>query len=298
MKITVETGDPRELVLLELNARYMRHEQYQQLVSNLRRDQALTSTPFVWLNPDTGQKIVLSGNHRVKAAQEAGLEEIHWLQTADALPEGQRLGIQLSHNSIVGEDDLAILKTLYERIDELDWRDYAGLDDATLELLADLDSPSIGEANLSFQTLAIVFLPDDLKEAQDVLSEALALSASADAAWVAQLRQYDQIMASLDLASKSYDVTNVATALGVILKTFTDNAANLADGWLDHDTGEARHHGMAPLLTLFHTDAIPAAAAATVERALQQAVARGDVPSEHRHRMLEQWARTYLDTPA
>ncbi|MYX39015.1 MULTISPECIES: hypothetical protein [unclassified Streptomyces] len=298
MKISVQSGDPRDLTLLELNARYMRHEQFQQLVGNVRRDGALTSTPFVWFNQETGQRIVLSGNHRVKAAVEAGLEEIHWLETDEELPEGQRLGIQISHNSIVGEDDLAILKTLYERIDELDWREYAGIDDATLELLADLDSPSISEANLTFQTLAIVFLPDDLKAAQDVIRDALALSSSADAVWVAQLRQYDQVMAGLDLASKSHDVTNVATALGVILQTFTDHADELADGWFDRDTGEARHHGMAPLLTLLHTDAIPAQSAATIERAIQQAVARGDVPSEHRHKVLELWARTYLDTPA
>ncbi|MEU6628436.1 hypothetical protein ABZ905_09090 [Streptomyces parvus] len=298
MKIDIRTGDPRGLKLLDLNARFMRHEQYQQLVSNLRRDEVLTSTPFVWHDVESGDRIVLSGNHRTKAAMEAGIEEITWLETSDPLTESQRLAIQLSHNSIAGEDDPAILKTLYEKIDDLDLRQYAGLDDATLELLAELDSPSLGEANLSFQTLAIVFLPDDLKDAQDVIKDALALSASADAAWVAQLRQYDQTMAALDLASKSYDVTNVATALGVILNAFTANAAQLTEGWLDQETGEPRHHGMAPLLTLFHTEAIPTKAAAVVERALQHAVARGDVPSEHRHRMLEQWARTYLDTPA
>jgi hypothetical protein len=297
VNITVQSGDPRELTLLELNARFMRHEQYQQLVTNLRRDGALTSTPFVWLNKETGQRIVLSGNHRVKASVEAGLETIHWLETDEELPEGQRIGIQLSHNSIVGEDDMAILKTLYEKIEDLDWREYAGLDDATLELLADLDSPSISEANLSFQTLAIVFLPDDLKDAQEVVKDALAVASSADAAWIAQLRQYDQTMAALDLASKSYDVTNVATALGVILQSFTDHAHELTDGWFDQDTGEARHHGMAPLLTLFRTDAMPAQSAAVVERALQQAVARGDIPAEHRHKALELWARAYLDKP-
>src|SRR4051794_17396228 len=107
----------------------MRHEQYQQLVANIRRDEGLTSTPFVWHDVEADERIVLSGNHRVKAAVEAGLEEVHWLETSDPLTEGQRLGIQLSHNAIVGEDDLSILKTLYEKIDELDWREYAGLDD-------------------------------------------------------------------------------------------------------------------------------------------------------------------------
>ncbi|MGA5497724.1 hypothetical protein ACPCSP_25505 [Streptomyces cinereoruber] len=298
MKTDIRTGDPRGLKLLDLNARFMRHEQFQQLVANVRRDQALTSTPFVWHDTETGDRIVLSGNHRTKAAIEAGIEEITWLETSERLTESQRLAIQLSHNSIAGEDDVAILKTLYEKIDDLDLRQYAGLDDATLELLADLDSPSLGEANLSFQTLAIVFLPDDLKEAQDVIRDALGLAASSDAVWVASLRQYDQAMAALDLASKSADVTNVATAFGLILESFKDHADELVDSWFDRDTGEPKHHGMAPLLTLFHTDAMPTKGAAIVEKALQQAVARGDVPAEHRHRALELWARQYLDTPA
>ncbi|MFF8026544.1 hypothetical protein ACFZDJ_36700 [Streptomyces sp. NPDC007896] len=105
-------------------------------------------------------------------------------------------------------------------------------------------------------------------------------------------------MGALDLASKSYDVTNVATALGIILESFKAHAPELTDGWFDQDTGEPHHHGMAPLTTIFHTDAMPAKAAATVERALQQAVARGDIPAEHRHKALELWARQYLDTPA
>ncbi|MFI0827265.1 hypothetical protein ACH4Q7_22735 [Streptomyces roseolus] len=298
MKTEIRTGDPRTLKLLDLNARYMRHEQYQQLVANVRRDEALTSTPFIWHDVTTGDRIVLSGNHRTKAAIEAGIEEITWLETSDPLTESQRLAIQLSHNSIAGEDDLAILKTLYEKIEDLDLRQYAGLDDATLELLADLDSPSLGEANLSFQTLAIVFLPDDLKDAQDVIREALGLAASSDAVWVAGLRQYDQTMAALDVASKSSDVTNVATAFGVILESFKDHAHELTDAWFDRDTGEPKHHGMAPLLTLFHTDAMPTKSAAIVEKALQQAVARGDIPAEHRHKALELWATQYLDTPA
>ncbi|MGW3512941.1 hypothetical protein [Streptomyces sp. NPDC000994] len=42
---------------------------------------------------------------------------------------------------------------------------------------------------------------------------------------------------------------------------------------------------------------MPAASAAVVERALQAAVGRGDIPAEHRCKALELWARTYLDHP-
>ena len=44
--------DPRELKLLKLNARFMRHEVYMRLVENLCRDQVLTQLPFACLDED------------------------------------------------------------------------------------------------------------------------------------------------------------------------------------------------------------------------------------------------------
>ncbi|MFJ4716783.1 hypothetical protein [Streptomyces sp. NPDC088785] len=299
MKIDIRTGDLRTLKTLDLNARFMRHEQYQQLVRNLRRDQVLTSTPFVWHDVASGDRIVLSGNHRTKASVEAGIEEITWLETSDPLTESQRIAIQLSHNAIAGEDDPAILKTLSEQIDDLDLRQYAGLDDATLELLADLDSPSLGEANLAFQTLAIVFLPDDLKEAQGVLNDALGLAASSDAIWVAAppastTRPWQPSTSPPRAPTSPTSPPPSASSW----RASKNHADELVDVWYDRDTGEPKHHGMAPLFTLFHTDAMPTKAAAVVEKALQQAVAHGDVPAEHRYKALELWATQYLDTPA
>ena len=38
--------DPRELKLLKMNARFMRHEEFQRLVANIKRDGQLTSAPL------------------------------------------------------------------------------------------------------------------------------------------------------------------------------------------------------------------------------------------------------------
>ena len=43
--------DPRELKLLKMNARFMRHEEFQRLVANIKRDGQLTSAPFAALDP-------------------------------------------------------------------------------------------------------------------------------------------------------------------------------------------------------------------------------------------------------
>ena len=63
--------DPRELKLLKMNARFMRHEEFQRLVANVKKDGQLTSAPFAALDPADGKYEVLSGNHRVQAAVSA-----------------------------------------------------------------------------------------------------------------------------------------------------------------------------------------------------------------------------------
>jgi hypothetical protein len=120
----------------------MRKETFSRLVENVQNDDALTQIPFVVRNPATGRWQVLLGNHRVMAAVEAGLDAIPVLVTDDALTHDQKRGIQLSHNALVGEDDPAVLKQIYESIDQIDWKQYAGLDDKMLELLAKIPSGS------------------------------------------------------------------------------------------------------------------------------------------------------------
>ena len=67
--------DPREIKLLETNARYMKHEEFNRLVENIRRDGKLTSTPFL-CKDDDDRWLCLSGNHRTRAAIEVGLPTI------------------------------------------------------------------------------------------------------------------------------------------------------------------------------------------------------------------------------
>ncbi len=62
----LEMVTPGELKLLEKNARYMKAEQFQSLVENIKKDGNLSSLPLCYREKD-GKLRVLSGNHRVQA---------------------------------------------------------------------------------------------------------------------------------------------------------------------------------------------------------------------------------------
>ncbi|WP_438491791.1 ParB/Srx family N-terminal domain-containing protein [Streptomyces asiaticus] len=293
LKPRMVEGDPRELTLLDVNARFMRHEQFQRLVANIRADGALTSTPLVWNDAASGRRIVLSGNHRTKAALEAGLERIWWMEITEPLPRQRQIALQLAHNAITGEDDPATLKALYEELEDVSMRLYSGLDDKTLDLLEEVGVPSLAEANLDFATVQIVFLPEE-KEAAEKALEAARKAASADARWLARIEQYESVLDTLDTAKGAHNIGNVAATFAIILAVVERHLGELAEGWYDPDEQTATRKGTAPIETVLATRTMPADAAAVVQRAIDQMEREGDIEAGQRWRALELWAADYL----
>ena len=214
--------DPRELKLLELNARYMTHEQYRRLVENIRRDGALTSVPFACKDED-GRWLVLSGNHRVRAAIDAGLSEIDVMVTDETLPEPRRIALQLAHNAIAGQDDPAILAQLWSRIDDVELRAYAGLDDAVLGLMEKIQVEPISELGLEHRTIALLFLPHEVEDVERVFDNAMEII-RADEVWLADRREFDRLLDALERTEKVANVRNRAAALRVVLDVFEQHA--------------------------------------------------------------------------
>ncbi len=283
--------DPRELKLLELNARYMRHEEYTRLVENIRTDGKLTSVPFAWLDPEDNKYLVLSGNHRIMAAIDAGLEMVNVMVTHDNLTKQQRIAIQLSHNAIAGQDDPAVLKELYEQIIDVDMKVYTGLDDYALELLDKVQPMSLSEVNLSFQSVSIVFLPDELQEAKDILQEAVQL-AKADEVWLARFSEYDGWLDSVEMSGAAAGIRNNATAIKVMLDIFKRNKVALSKLYENEDRKKSEWVPLAPIIG---TNNIPIEAARTIMQAVKKMQSRGEITKDNLWQALEIWATGYLD---
>lgn len=288
MKTRIIQIDPRELKLLKLNARYMRHEEYQKLVANIKRDGQLTSAPFACKDGDG--YLVLSGNHRTQAAIAAGLESIPCIVTDDELSEDQRISIQLSHNALAGKDDPYILKELYDKILDLSWKEYSGLDDKTLEMLDKMTAQSLSEANLQYQTLGMAFLPDELADAQKVIDEAKNSIKVADVTWLAKRSQYDDWLDAQENVQSSYGIKNVATAVDIILKIFKRNITQLQESYERPEDDKK----WVPLETVVGRSKIPAGSAKKLAKAVQKIQGAEKLKEAELWRTLEILAEKYL----
>ena len=219
MEVEIIEVDPKSLKLLEDNARFMTHEQYQRLVDNIKRDGSLSSVPFAAHN-SKGVWEVLSGNHRVSAAIDAGLEKISLMVTNEELTDDQKLAIQLSHNEIVGQDDPEALARLYSSIVDIDMKLYSGLDDTTMGLLPSVEMEGISEVNLDSRLLLFAFLPHEMEDVNRIFDEAMAMAPSAQETYVGDMKEFNRLLDAMDDVEDLKGVRNRATALRLILGVF------------------------------------------------------------------------------
>ena len=124
MTVEVQTRRLEDLEPSPVNARHMSRVDFQRLVKNIREDGALTSAPLVY-----GDRIV-SGHHRVRAALEAGIEDAPVLAITSDVPEEHLKALQLSHNSLTGEDDPEVVLQML--------RDMSAMEQAFAHVTTDL----------------------------------------------------------------------------------------------------------------------------------------------------------------
>lgn len=161
--------------LVEKNAHFMAQDTFRQLIANIKRDGQLTSVPFL-IEHNTGRYTVISGNHRVQAAKMAGIIKASFIVVhEDDITKDEILAIQLSHNSIVGQDDSEILKELLEEITDIAMKEYAHISNEILDAVKDVDYV-IDMPNNEIVPVTLMFVDtnklkyDELMETLDTLT--------------------------------------------------------------------------------------------------------------------------------
>jgi len=290
--LRVIEADPKSVRMLDKNPHFMKNETFKQLKTNVETDKALSSVPLAIRDPD-GVYRILSGNHRIKAAIQAGIEKVFLIVTDQDLPIARQRAIAVSHNALNGEDDPVLLKEYYESIYDMDWKVYAGLDDKQLELLQKVSLDSLSEAQVKFIPVMLLFLPDEMEKIAPALKEALS-TVKGDEQWLVAIRQYDHWLEAIDTVSSSYDIKNLATCFEIILKVFDKHKGDLTEGYMTED-GELKHSKVVPLATIFGTDKVSPKMARSLMMAVKKAqkiMVEGKVQTGIQ--ILEGWAEGQL----
>lgn len=290
METKVIKVDPREIKLLEVNARFMNADEFQKLVQNIKRDGCLTQLPFC-VYDDDWNLVVLSGNHRVQAAIEAGLQEVDVQVTEEALTKDQRIGIQLSHNAISGKDDMAVLKQLYESIDDVNMKAYSGLDDETLKLLDNISTQSMSYSGLQYQVLNILFLPSEIEEIKAVLKDVMK-EVRSNETFMLRMAEYDKYLDTISDVSKASRIRNTAVGFMAMLEIVKNHMSELKEVWIN----DAKDKEYVPISTIIGRSDIKAKDGRILDKAIERLIAKGEVKKSDKEDAIVVLAEKYLES--
>jgi len=226
---------PEDMRPADVNAHFMSKRVYDQLVANIKRDGNLATLPFCWHDAGGGIHI-LSGHHRIDAARDAGVTALLYLYTDGVLSADERTAIQISHNALVGEDDLAILKRQWESIASLEARLYSGLDDERFKSFDPITLGAFNEKDIRFETIELLFLPVEIERITEIVKK---LGKSKRVRFVGHVDQYDALADALMRLKDASTIFNSATAFLLMAEAadryadFLERMETLDDaGWL------------------------------------------------------------------
>lgn len=226
---------PEDMRPADVNAHFMSKRVYDQLVANIKRDGNLATLPFCWHDAGGGIHI-LSGHHRIDAARDAGVTALLYLYTDGVLSADERTAIQISHNALVGEDDLVILKRQWESIASLEARLYSGLDDERFKSFDPITLGAFNEKDIRFETIELLFLPAEIERITEIVKK---LGKSKRVRFVGHVDQYDALADALMRLKDASTIFNSATAFLLMAEAadryadFLERMETLDDaGWL------------------------------------------------------------------
>ena len=293
METKVIRVNPKEIKLVEVNARFMTADGFQRLVENIKRDGCLTQLPFCVYN-DNWELQVLSGNHRIQAAIEAGLEEIDVQVTEDTLSKDERVAIQLSHNAISGQDDVEILKYLYESIDDVNMKEYSGLDDEVLKIINDANK-SIEDENKSdssdpeYQVLSIMFLPSEIDDIERTFKDIMK-ETRRNKAIMARMSEYDTYLETIADVSEGSRIKNTAAGFMAMLEIVKNHIEELKSVWIE----DAKDREYVPISTIIGRSNIRAKDGRILDKAIELMISNGEITNKEN--AMAALAKKYLES--
>lgn len=200
---------------LEKNCHYMEKEKLDRLVDNVSKDGFLSQLPFGMKRKSDGKYLILSGNHRLKAAIKAKLEFILILYI-DEVDRDTQIAYQLSHNALVGRDDAQMLKEIYKEIESIEAKEYTGLNGMNFLDIEKLNVSSINDGDIELTEIKFLFIENRKNDVRAVLSELERLTLDKESAIV--VGSFDAFIKTMTEVKKVYGIKSNTIAFGKMIE--------------------------------------------------------------------------------
>lgn len=207
-----------ECVPLEKNAHFFEKDKMDKLVSNIAKDGFLSQLPFGMKRSD-GKYLILSGNHRLKAAIKAQLEFILILYI-DEVDKDTQIAYQLSHNALVGRDDIQMLKDIYAEIESIEAKEFTGLNGMQFVEVEKLQVSSINDGDIELTEVKFLFIENRKNDVKAVLSELEQQKIDKDCAIV--VGSFDAFVKTMTEVKKVYGIKSNTVAFGRMIEICDD----------------------------------------------------------------------------
>lgn len=217
----VKTTELREQ---DINARVMDDDLFNQLVENIKKRGELEQLPYCALT-SKGVEIV-SGHHRVKAANVAGLEEIAVLLDTTNLSRSSIAAKQLAHNAIEGTDDPKVLKAIAALITDVDDMLEFAIDPKIFDDIEknNVSLPSL-DAKFEWNTVQFTFLDEQFEDLKKLCENVQ----PSDFMGVADKACFDEFAEALDRTKKFADTNNTSSTVWAMIKAANEKYGGSAD---------------------------------------------------------------------
>lgn len=207
----------------DINAQVMDDRRMKILTSNIKNRGALESLPYVHKDGNTFS--IISGHHRTRAANAAGLKTIYGLVDTTPLTKSQIVSKQIAHNELVGTADSEILGELVKQMQEVDDIIASGLPEKFLNSIQ-AESPVLDLPQLEFdwRTLQLVFLPDQIKDFETVIK---AVDSKTEFVGVAPVSQFEEFSKAMVEFGKTQNIKSI----GATVQFLTELAMKEVKKW-------------------------------------------------------------------
>ena len=222
MEVVCKAGDNLVLVRCkvveikeqDVNARVVAPEMQERLQATIANEKRLESLPFGVLRGDNKFVELISGHHRLRAAQMAGLKEILILADTRDLSREQVVAKQLAHNAIGGHDDAQVLSRLLSEINTPDLK---------LEAFVKLDDLKIPDVKIEglddtvrfkVPVVALVFMPEQKEAVEKIFTRLAAkIPKDSDEVWLAESMLMELMSRVMTKVSRTDNVRSVSAIL-------------------------------------------------------------------------------------